>query len=711
MMKETEIKDNYTAIVSNTVSKNLRRAFDLLSEMLVQLRKPEWIDKKEALEQNYQYLLQYAIDGIDDPEQENIYNKIRTSLLVLADQAYNALMTSISNEYPYIHKRSISKIALPDNTEIEAILSGEECDNKDQTLSLVFSRIWLKAFYSDREITLIDSLIYGDETKYEDKCMLVSAIMLGLLLQFDEKKFEILTTISSSLTGEIQNRAFIALLLCCDRYYNRLQLYPNIQKKIQLLATKNWFNEKFATSVLLFVNGLETEKISKEMKDSIMPDLMKETSILSDNLDIDSMLNNLNGFSENPEWDKIMDKYDVSDKIQRFVDLQRNGADVFLGTFSSMKSHAFFSQICNWFRPYNTSNSWVIKEFKGKSYQLFDFISLNPSICDSDRYSMLFSLSSVPESYLKSLEENLKIQADQIKLLKEENSLNENNGNDRMNIQLYWQNLYRFFRLHPNKSSFPDPYETGINIVNLPFINAVDNRTLMSIVDSLMKKKFYSQALSILLHLVNSNKTDAGTLQKLGFCYQKKAMYAEALSHYEKAEIVSSNNVWLDKVKAYCYMQTQEYEKALDIYKKLSLSNPDDLAIVLNLANSHIALKQYAEAIPALFKLEYLSPSDKIYRLIAWCAFVTQKYEQATTYINKIELSKRSSRDWTILGHISWCQSHKGQAIDYYQQAYKLSNDKQTLIEQIQNDISYLEANGIKKTEVPFVLDRIRYIE
>lgn len=711
-MKETVIKEKYEAILANAISKNLKTAFDILAAMLCETRRPEWVDKKNELEQNYKYLLQYAIDGIDDPEQENIYNNIRNALLNLSDHVYNALMTNFSNMYPYVQKRAISRLNLPNNEEIEHIFAqNEDNEEKENLLSLVFSRFWLKAFYSEREIMLIESLIFGDETHSADKCMMISALMLSLLLQYDEKKMEALTTISASSTGEVQNRAFIALLLCCSTHHNRIKLNASLNSKIQLISQKAWFNEKFVTSILLFINGLDTEKVNKELKDDIMPSLIKDSGFISDNLDLNSLINGSNSFTENPDWEKLTDKGDIADKVQRFVELQQNGADVFMGTFSAMKSHPFFSKIHNWFRPYNTTNAWVKKEFKGKDYKVFTFISANPAICDSDRYSMLFSLSSVPENYLTELENTLNNQLEQLRNLKPENPYSDDNISERIDIQQYWQNLYRFFKLHPYKGDFTDPYNNGIDIVNLPFINYINNKNLITIADAMMKKRFYAASIPILLFVSNKKQSDANTLQKLGYCYQKKNMFNEALNFYNKAELVSASSAWLKKTKAFCYMQIHNYTSAYEIYSTLSESSPNDLHLVLNMANCLIAQKRYNDAIPALFKLEYLDPCDKITRLIAWILFIIKDYDRSSDYMNRIPTEKRTSRDWTILGHVSWCQKHKGDAVSYYTQACKKAEGKDSVINDIRNDIEILVNNGVNKSEIPLVLDRIRYTE
>ena len=724
-MKDSEIKKIYNSIISSTISKNLKNAFNLLVELLALSHKPEWNDKKNELEQNYMLLLQYAMDGADDPEQEQVYNKIRLSLLSLADQAYNAVMTSSSDDYPYIQKRAISKIPFPSNEDIDLILSKKDNNEsinellkdsnisynnvvdteRDDLLSLIFQRLWLKALYSDRECSLVDNIIYSDDTLLEDKCMTVSAIMLSLMLQFDEKKFDLLTTILSSTTGDVQNRAFIGLLINCSIYANRLVLYPAIAKRINALTTKPWFKDKLITCVLLYINGLETEKISKEIANDIIPDLFKETN----KIDINSLLNKNNSFVENPEWENIVGNWDFSDKIQRFADLQKNGADVFLSTFASLKSHPFFSQICNWFRPYNTNNSWVKREFKGKNYKLFELISLNPIVCDSDRYSMLFSLTTVPEDYINNLENGLQLQEEQIKQIKEENQLFATAEFEKLAVQLHWQDLYRFFKLHPSHSSFTDPYKSGIDLISTPFVYGIESKTLCVIADAYIKKKFYSEAILLLKAANKKTPDDLSILQKIGFCYQKTGRYSEAISYYKRADIISSKNDWLDKMLAFCYMKNNEYEKALPIYQKLSDSNPDNMDAIVNTANCLIGIQKYTEALPLLFKVEYLSPNVKIYRSIAWCAFIVGKFEQSVNYINKIDTESRTVQDWIILGHIKWCCNNKNEAVKYYTKAAENEEDKSAVITLIQNDINLLVNNGVIKEEIPLVMDRIRY--
>ena len=70
----------------------------------------------------------------------------------------------------------------------------------------------------------------------------------------------------------------------------------------------------------------------------------------------------------------------------------------------------FFNDICNWFVPFSTSNSYIRNAVGGQSgiQQLMDLITLNPLLCNSDRYSLVFGLMSMPENYRKMMEDGLK---------------------------------------------------------------------------------------------------------------------------------------------------------------------------------------------------------------------------------------------------------------------------------------------------------------
>ena len=60
---------------------------------------------------------------------------------------------------------------------------------------------------------------------------------------------------------------------------------------------------------------------------------------------------------KNPEWEEIFkDSPGLMNKMEEFSGLQREGADVFMGSFSMLKLFPFFNEISNWFIPFFIEN-------------------------------------------------------------------------------------------------------------------------------------------------------------------------------------------------------------------------------------------------------------------------------------------------------------------------------------------------------------------
>lgn len=61
----------------------------------------------------------------------------------------------------------------------------------------------------------------------------------------------------------------------------------------------------------------------------------------------------------NPEWQELLEQSGIADKIKELNDLQMEGSDVFLSTFSGLKSFPFFQELGNWFRLFTSEHSAI----------------------------------------------------------------------------------------------------------------------------------------------------------------------------------------------------------------------------------------------------------------------------------------------------------------------------------------------------------------
>jgi tetratricopeptide (TPR) repeat protein len=122
-------------------------------------------------------------------------------------------------------------------------------------------------------------------------------------------------------------------------------------------------------------------------------------------------------------------------------------------------------------------------------------------------------------------------------------------------------------------------------------------------------------------------------------------------------------------------------------------------------------LKNFDEALGFYFKANYLEPDNqKVWRAVAWCLFLTGKYGQARKYYKKIIENRPQTHDFLNAGHTEWAQKHLKKAIEYYKKAIEAeTGDYEKFLELFRQDISCLENVGVKSSEIPLMLDYLRY--
>ena len=121
-------------------------------------------------------------------------------------------------------------------------------------------------------------------------------------------------------------------------------------------------------------------------------------------------------------------------------------------------------------------------------------------------------------------------------------------------------------------------------------------------------------------------------------------------------------------------------------------------------------LKRYDEAFARFFKVEYLDAnSHRSWRAIAWCSFLTGKEQQARNYYEKL-LTSNSARleDYINAAHVEWIAGNRPQAIELYNKASELCNDRKRLEQLIKQDAEVLIQRGASPFELTLLLDLIQ---
>ena len=154
--------------------------------------------------------------------------------------------------------------------------------------------------------------------------------------------------------------------------------------------------------------------------------------------------------------DKRMEEAEKN--INKILDMQKQGADIYFGSFKLMKRFSFFYTLSNWFTPFFMQHpglSHLTKDLLSNKFVL-SIINKGP-FCESDKYSFALGASSVI-SHLPQ---------DVLKMVENIEDIDPAMKPDLINTpifrrQVYLQDLYRFFKLHPLHNELPfDPFHVG----------------------------------------------------------------------------------------------------------------------------------------------------------------------------------------------------------------------------------------------------------
>ncbi len=736
-MDKATIQKRYKQIMFNVGNKKLVPALNVLSLLLSEIQDNELKERYEQSRKNYQYLLEYTVKGIEDPQRQNIYNKLIKSLLEIADKAKHDLEQKFSPQYAGHGLHSMHELSLFQLEDTVAVLeklarntsagtidfsifpievSKNSDENRLRILGLMFEKIYMINRLTENEQNQFNDICISEEINWYEKCVIVSALTMSLIRFFDIEKFNLLFEFYNSKDHQIWQRALVGLITGMYIHNKRMMFYPELFMKFELHKSESSFYKDIESITLQFIKSTQTERIAKKIRDEIIPEVAKITPKLTDKLDLENIVSGDISDDKNPAWEKfIEDSGDLYKKMEELTKMQMEGSDIFMGTFSMLKNFPFFREISNWFLPFFHDNRRLVRSLKGQQ-EYFDIqkfleaIQSNPFMCNSDKYSFSFNIQNLPGAQKSML---MKLMTEELsamgEMASEEDRLNKNQSSKYIFTQ-YIQDLYRFCKLYQNKHLFHDIFSEKLDIFNsVLYERVVDNSAEIKrkSAEYYFDKERYENALDIYLSLVDDGTSDFELIQKTAFCYQKLKDYKTALKYYLRAELFDKNKVWNMKKIAFCYQRLKQTDKALKYYYEVEKLKPEDLHVQVNIGKCFLDKKDYEKALQYFFKVEYLSPSNiKVLRPISWCSFVTGKFDQAEKYLKKVIKIEGNKHDFINLGHVEYCRGNRHEAVGNYLLSIKQKdNSLKEFMKEYEQDKEILLSHGISADELPLILD------
>jgi tetratricopeptide (TPR) repeat protein len=742
LAKKTNFKHmNYSELIKNQAStymflagKRLKEALDLLDSMVKETHRSDLIDAHYNNEMTYKSLLHFTVEGFSDPGRQKIYNHLLADLYLLADKVYLDLLTQFGQGLYYeasrkhLAKPSTVFADIVDETILQLGLwnlanegpNGLQpyTDELNGNFVSLFEILMTQPAIWDQDESL--KKIFGPEAiPWHQQSVFTSALLLHLLHHFNLKGLHFLFDLTTHPHAQVQQRALVALMLILFKYDQRLALYPEITERLMLLLEKQQTANGMIALIIQLVRTRETEKLAKKLNDEILPVVARIHPNLRNRLDLDHILGDSYQEGKNPDWQNIFsDSPELMDKLEEFSKLQMEGADLFVSTFRMLKQFPFFQKTDNWFLPFyfpNPAISQILQDETGafKNPELVKGMAESGVLCNSDKYSLILSIPQMPAAQKELMGQMFMAELGALRDLEKSDELI---GPDKAALTIsnqYIQDLYRFFKVHPNKNNLDDPFSWPLDFHNCWFIDVMFSEPdlLTKLGEYLFEKDRYREALDVFNLLAVKTPPSMQLLQKEGFCYQQLDDYEKALQLYLQADLFTNNQVWNLKKIALCYRHLKNPDKAVEYYLQAEKQKPDDLHTQVSIGHCLLEMKNYAEALKYYFKVEYLDPKNKkVWRPIVWCSLSLGKFEQAGKYCLKNLEETPTQNDYLNMGHIRWCQGNRKEALVWYQKCIKHpGHSLSEFLDAFENDRTLLIEHKVDEADIPIMMDQLRY--
>ena len=739
-MTGKELKDKYTQICNLLSARKLKPAFDLLEKLISGTGLAELHEQYSSLEQNYKFMLKYTVEGINDPERQKIYEHLLISTFELSDITYENLRMKFSQTIEYQKKRGFAKHFITNlesfsndlekysiQKELRTLLSDSSSESSDiyldaelhlQKIFTIFYHFWFVDRLTGDEIQFLGSFLRNDSSPSFEKSMVITAITLSLMRYFDEHKIILLFNACEDEDEEVSQRALIGLVIGIYYYDQRMPFFHAITGRLQIFMENKRFRYGFEKTILQFIRSKETEKIQRKLQDEIFPEMIKLSPNLRNKLSIESMLGEGLTEDKNPAWQEILkDAPGLMGKMEELTEMQMEGADVFLSSFSMLKHFPFFSELANWFFPFTPQHPEILRNpINKESTEDLAFTQLimkSPMLCNSDKYSFYFSIMNIPPDYKKMVSDSLKAEAEQLDEIAKDGSFLTPNKNAEIIISQYIRDIYRFFKIHPQHADFEDIFAWKFDFHNKFAFSKLlgeDRKMQRNIAEFNFAKNYFHEAAD-LYEMLLLETDDAEMLQKLAFCYQKMGDYKKALNFYLKADLFDQNKLWNYKKIALCYRNLKKSAKALEYYQLAEILESDNLTLQISIGQCQMELNLIEQALKTYYKVEYLSPGNKkIWRPIGWCSFLLGRIDQAEKYYDRLISDHPNKYDLLNMGHVQWCLGNRKTALEYYKKSINDSDSSEKdFMEAFDEDVQNLIKQGVNPDDVPIMLDQLRY--
>lgn len=715
------------------VQRRLQDALTCIQGLLFNCDSPELSSELASVRQDYGMMLTFMKQGGTDPQRALVHHALTSRAFSVLDKAARLfLVRNTKGLYPLTFNRYFANDAvsvkrlydtanllrekLAESRGAHAPFAMDETEEKllYATYDQLFEYLWTAPLFHPSDAEELKSFIEQQET--EEQGLLVSAVMLNVQRFFDPQKFRVLLHFCRSGEAEVRARAITAVVWAYMKYENRFGNYPDLAEGLSQLAQDERLREELILLQRQLLISLETAKVEKKLQNEIFPDLLKNRNYQRNRMGLEQMEEDLSKAlrgEPNAEWEQTKENRQLADNMKQIIAMGKEGVDINISTFSSLKSFSFFQTLAHWFVPFRLRYPDVKDVLPTDApHNPIRILMEAGNFCDSDKYSLCLMLKQLPsaqrEMMLTQIGAQISGSEEHLREAAKENA-------DRASVyRNYLQNLYRFFKLHPHRTQFDDPFKRDALFSRYKLLGEMLKTPdyLREMASFLIRREYYQDAIDYIEELLKEETADAEMLQKIAFCHQQLGQPSQAIYYYQQADLLNPDNEWILKQMYVCYSALGRYEQELECLNKMERINPGDARLISETGLCLMQLQRYEEAARRFYELEY--KGERVlssWRAIAWCNFKLKKLEQADKYYKKIlQQEKATWEDSLNAGHTAWCQGKTSEAIAHYQdyiQKYRAQKKEagDLPLRPFDDDREELVAQGIDPLDISLMRD------
>ena len=717
-----------SSAINNLMDKRLDLAIELLEQLYVQ--RPTLIghSELEAVKNDYQLMVDYMERGFTDDKRASLYLSLLQRLYrVAADleiswRCKNVIVYvdafRISDHLNTSHDfiRSVLESFVSDVAMLSLLPEAERTekakdlyDRHQVFVNRLFNTLWTSCQWSDDDCAFYTGLMLSPMVDIVDQQLLVSAVTLGAMNQFDINKFKALTTVYQQSTDErVRQRALVGWVLSV---FEGMDIFPEQDKIIRKLCENKDTIRELYTLQIQFFYSQDTEKDNEKLQRDIMPYLVDGSNITIGRLGIvekeeDSLENILNQDAE----DKRMEQ--MEEKVRKMMEMQKQGSDIYFGGFRQMKRFPFFNDLANWFTPFYIDHPALRTTIERIGQpNILQTITNQGNFCESDKYSLAFAMESIINQIPGNIKEMMGSEG-----VFEPMGTTLDKSNPTYICRAYIQDLYRFFRLYRSSNELINPF--------------IDNHKSSFVADTFffVYKSFIGTGLDeykmrLALYLYKHKNMDK-LVELMSTFHVEDANYNILMGYinlyFGKPDVAyqifnmvlqeDTENQWALKGMARAAMDCEDYDTAEHTYSQLLRLEPDNINYAVKRCVTLLKTEHYAEAREELFRLDYQYPDNmNVKRVFAWTMLLDKSLDKASQLYDRILADAPMAEDYLNSGYCWWAKGNIGQAKNSFQAWITMTKgNKDRLLEEIRNDQKVLDLYGITEIDCLLMVNLIK---